>query len=45
VATVIVAALEGALMMSRLERNDRALSCVQEHLGRYLDTEVAALPN
>lgn len=42
VATLIVASLEGALMMSRLERNDDALRRVQEHLDRYLDSEVAA---
>ena len=42
VATLIVASLEGALMMGRLERNDCALHCVQKHLNRYLDTEIAA---
>jgi len=42
VATLIVASLEGALMMSRLERNNSALLLIQEHLYRYLDTEVAA---
>jgi TetR/AcrR family transcriptional repressor of nem operon len=41
VATVIVASLEGALMMSRLQRNDEALRRVQSHLGQYLDQEVA----
>jgi len=41
VATVIVASLEGALMMSRLQRNDEALRRVQLHLNRYLDQEVA----
>jgi TetR/AcrR family transcriptional repressor of nem operon len=41
VATLIVATLEGALMMSRLERSDDALRRVQEHLNRYLDVEVA----
>jgi TetR/AcrR family transcriptional repressor of nem operon len=41
VATLIVATLEGALMMSRLERNDDALRRSQQHLNRYLDTEVA----
>jgi TetR/AcrR family transcriptional repressor of nem operon len=41
VATLIVATLEGGLMMSRLERNDGALRRVQEHLNRYLDSEVA----
>jgi TetR/AcrR family transcriptional repressor of nem operon len=42
VATLIVSALEGALMISRLERNDDALRRVQQHLNRYLETEVAA---
>jgi len=37
VATVIIASLEGALMMSRLQRNDKALRRVQSHLNRYLD--------
>jgi TetR/AcrR family transcriptional regulator, transcriptional repressor for nem operon len=40
-AVLIVAPLEGALMMSRLERNDYALRTVQQHLNHYLDTEVA----
>jgi hypothetical protein len=42
VATLIVASLEGALMMSRLQRNDEALRRVQSHLNQYLDNEVAA---
>src|SRR6266700_3318009 len=33
VATLIVASLEGALMMSRLQRNDEALRRVQSHLN------------
>jgi TetR/AcrR family transcriptional regulator, transcriptional repressor for nem operon len=37
VATLIVASLEGALMVSRLQRNDNALRRVQSHLNRYLD--------
>jgi TetR/AcrR family transcriptional repressor of nem operon len=41
VATLIVASLEGALMMSRIQRNDEALRRVQAHLIRYLDEEVA----
>jgi TetR/AcrR family transcriptional regulator, transcriptional repressor for nem operon len=36
VATLIVASLEGALMISRLQRNDDALRRVQSHLNRYL---------
>ncbi|MCU1336746.1 MAG: Transcriptional regulator, TetR family [Bryobacterales bacterium] len=42
VATLIVASLEGALMMSRLQRNDEALRRVQSHLNRYLENEIAA---
>jgi TetR/AcrR family transcriptional repressor of nem operon len=41
VAILIVANLEGALMMTRLERTDDALRRVQQHLYRYLDDEVA----
>jgi TetR/AcrR family transcriptional repressor of nem operon len=41
VAMVIVAALEGALMISRLQRNDEALRRVQTHLDLYLEDEVA----
>jgi TetR/AcrR family transcriptional repressor of nem operon len=42
VATLIVASLEGAFMMSRLEGNDEPLRRVQQHLNRYLEDEVAA---
>jgi hypothetical protein len=42
VATLIVASLEGALMISRTQRNDEALRRIQSHLKRYLDKEVAA---
>jgi TetR/AcrR family transcriptional repressor of nem operon len=42
VATIIVAMLEGALMMSRLQRNEEALRHVQLHLNRYLDNEIAS---
>src|SRR5467141_3014030 len=41
VATLIVASLEGALMMSRIQRSDEARRRVQAHLNRYLDEEVA----
>ena len=41
VATLIVASLEGALMMSRIQRSDEALRRVQVHLNQYLDREVA----
>jgi TetR/AcrR family transcriptional regulator, transcriptional repressor for nem operon len=42
VATLIVASLEGALMISRLQRNEEALRRVQAHLNRYLEREVTA---
>ncbi len=42
VATIIVAALEGAMMMSRLERSDSPLQRVQKHLDNYLDRQIAA---
>jgi TetR/AcrR family transcriptional repressor of nem operon len=41
VATLIVASLEGALMMSRIQRNEEPLRRVQSHLNDYLDKEVA----
>ncbi len=41
VATMIVASLEGAFMMSRIQRNDEVLRHVQSHLNRYLEGEVA----
>src|SRR4029077_6794498 len=41
VATLIVASLEGALMMSRLQRNDDALRRVQRHLNHILGAAVA----
>jgi TetR/AcrR family transcriptional regulator, transcriptional repressor for nem operon len=41
VATLIVATLEDALMMRRIQRNDEALRRIQAHLKRYLDEEVA----
>jgi TetR/AcrR family transcriptional regulator, transcriptional repressor for nem operon len=42
VATLIVATLEGALMMTRVEGNNLALRRVQTHLNHYLETELAA---
>jgi len=41
-ATLIIGSLEGALMVSRLERNRDALLGAQAHLGSYLDSEVKA---
>jgi len=40
VATLIVAALEGALMISRIQRSDEPLRRVQVHLNHYLSNEV-----
>jgi TetR/AcrR family transcriptional regulator, transcriptional repressor for nem operon len=45
VAMMIIATLEGALMISRLERSPQALLRAKEHLNRYLDTEVALPPS
>lgn len=42
VATMVIATLEGALMMSRLEKSDRALKGVEKYLYSWLDREVAA---
>jgi TetR/AcrR family transcriptional regulator, transcriptional repressor for nem operon len=42
VATLIVASLEGALMIGRIQRSDDALRRVQAHLNRYLDEQVTA---
>ena len=41
VATLVIASLEGALMMSRIERNYDSLRRVQVHLNQYIDNEVA----
>jgi TetR/AcrR family transcriptional regulator, transcriptional repressor for nem operon len=41
-ATLIVASLEGTLMISRLQRNDEALRRVQSHLNQYLENELRA---
>ena len=38
-ATLIISSLEGALMISRLERNREALMATQSYLEHYLDTE------
>jgi hypothetical protein len=39
---LIVASLEGAVMMSRIQRNDEASRSIQSHLNHYLDSEVTA---
>ena len=39
-ATLIISSLEGALMISRLERDREALLSAQSHLERYLESEV-----
>jgi len=41
-AMIIISSLEGALMISRLERSRDALLAAKSHLGRYLDNEVRA---
>ena len=41
-AMLIISSLEGALMISRLERNRDALLAARSHLDRYLDKEVRA---
>lgn len=41
-APLIISSLEGALMMSRLERNRDALLAVRSHLDHYLEKEVRA---
>ena len=40
VADLVISSLEGALMMSRLERNTEVLSTAQSFLNSYPDTEV-----
>lgn len=41
-ATLIISTLEGALMISRLERNRDALLAAQSHLDHYLEKTVRA---
>jgi TetR/AcrR family transcriptional repressor of nem operon len=41
VATLIVASLEGALMMARIQRSEEPLRQIQMHLNGHLDREVA----
>jgi TetR/AcrR family transcriptional repressor of nem operon len=41
-AMLVISSLEGALMISRLERNRDALLVARSHLDRYLDMEVRA---
>jgi TetR/AcrR family transcriptional repressor of nem operon len=38
VATIVIASLEGALMMSRIERNAEPLHRVREHLEDYIES-------
>src|ERR1700756_815900 len=40
VANLIISSLEGALMISRLERNDEALRGAAAHLHSYIEAEV-----
>ena len=39
-AVTIICSLEGALMMSRLQRNKDAMRAVQLHLEKYLESEI-----
>lgn len=39
-ATLIISSLEGAVMISRLERNPEALLAAKSHLERYLEASV-----
>jgi TetR/AcrR family transcriptional repressor of nem operon len=41
VATLVVASLEGALMMSRIQLSEEPLRQIQVHLNGHLDREVA----
>jgi TetR/AcrR family transcriptional repressor of nem operon len=39
-SNLIIASLEGALMIPRLEKNDEALRDAQAHLHAYIEAEV-----
>jgi TetR/AcrR family transcriptional repressor of nem operon len=41
-AQLIIGSLEGALLIGRLEKNDKALRDVREHLDEYLEQSVRA---
>ena len=41
-ATLIISALEGAVMVYRLERTEESLLAMQAHLDNYLEKEVRA---
>lgn len=43
-ATLIIATLEGALMISRLEKSYLSMRQAQKHLEHYLERELAAQP-
>jgi TetR/AcrR family transcriptional regulator, transcriptional repressor for nem operon len=40
IASFVISALEGAIMLSRLERSDEPLRSVQAHLSSYLESEL-----
>jgi TetR/AcrR family transcriptional repressor of nem operon len=44
-ATLIISSLEGAIMISRLERSDEPLRTVRAHLDKHLESEVRAVSN
>ena len=39
-ATLIISSLEGAVMLSRLERSEEALRAIQIHLDNYLEKQI-----
>jgi TetR/AcrR family transcriptional repressor of nem operon len=41
---LIIGSLEGALLISRLQRNDEPLRAAKQHLSEYLENNVRALP-
>jgi TetR/AcrR family transcriptional regulator, transcriptional repressor for nem operon len=41
---LIIGSLEGALLISRLQRNDEPLRAAKQHLSEYLENTVRALP-
>jgi TetR/AcrR family transcriptional repressor of nem operon len=44
VSRLIIAGLEGGMLLSRIEKNDQPMQDVMEHLDRYLETEVRSRP-
>jgi TetR/AcrR family transcriptional repressor of nem operon len=42
---LIIGSLEGALLISRLQKNDEPLRAIRQHLTEYLEQNVRALPS